>query len=133
MIDALISGSLVGAPQEKTGASGKPYVSCRLRVPVADGETLFVLATAFDAGVKRALAALGPGDPVSLAGPLKLGIWQPPDGGEARINASVIVNALVSPYHVRRKRDAMHEPPARETRQPVAAGAVMVEDDQPGF
>ena len=127
MIDALVSGSLIAAPQEKTGASGRLFVQCRLRVPVADGESVFVLATAFDTDVRRALAALGAGDPVCLAGPLKLGVWQPPDGGEARVNASVVVNALVSPYHVRRKRDAMRETPARAA-QPVPAGGEMGED-----
>ncbi|EEA00136.1 hypothetical protein BH160DRAFT_4548 [Burkholderia sp. H160] len=88
MIDALVSGSLVDAPQEKTGASGKPYVQCRVRVPVADGESMFVLATAFDTDVRRALAALGAGDPVCLAGPLKLGIWSPPDGGARRCSVA---------------------------------------------
>jgi single-stranded DNA-binding protein len=107
MIDALVGGTLAGAPQEKTSASGKSYVQCRVRVPTGEDSALFVLATGFDSDVQRALMALAHGDSVALAGPLKLGVWTSPQG-EARVNASMVVNAVVSPYHVKRKRDAMH-------------------------
>jgi Single-strand binding protein family len=128
MIDALIGGSLVGAPQEKTGASGKTYVRCRVRVPTGDDSALFVLATAFDGDVQRALMALASGDPVALAGPLKLGVWAPPQG-EARVNASMVVSAVLTPYHVKRRRDAMQgrtEPAAKSpaparTAEPLTA------------
>ncbi|CAG4889801.1 hypothetical protein [Paraburkholderia saeva] len=74
MLDALMTGTLVGAPQEKTGASGRPFVQCRVRVPISDGDAVFALVTAFDAEVRRALVALTAGDPVSLAGAIKIGI-----------------------------------------------------------
>ncbi|CAG4924643.1 single-stranded DNA-binding protein [Paraburkholderia saeva] len=86
MIDGLVSGSLVRLPQEKTGASGRSFTQCRLRVPVTDGESLFVLAIAFDDDVRRSLCALTAGDSVSIAGPMRIGTWTPPQGGEPRVN-----------------------------------------------
>ena len=106
MIDALVSGSLVNAPQEKISANGKPYVQCRLRIPMSETEALFALATAFDADVCRALLALGTGDAIAAVGALKVGIWTPPDG-PPRVNASMVVSAITSPYHVTRKRRVM--------------------------
>jgi hypothetical protein len=109
MIDALIGGSITSEPQQKTSAGGKPYVQCKLRVPQGDGDAMFVLLTAFDPDVCRALLAHGVGDSIAATGTVKLGTWTPPNGGDARVNIAMIVSGVLSAYAVRRRRDAMRE------------------------
>lgn len=116
MLDALMTGTLVGAPQEKTGPSGRPFVQCRVRVPSTDVEAIFALVTAFDSDVRRVLSALQAGDPVSLAGTIKLGVWSPTDGA-ARPSISMVASAIISPYSVRKKRQAVHG--IRQTTAPL--------------
>jgi len=106
VIDALIGGSIVGQPQEKTSGSGRTYVQCKLRVPAGE-DAVFVLVTAFDGEVRRALLAHASGDSIAVSGPMKLGIWTPPNGGEARVNVSMVAHALVSAYSVKRRRAAV--------------------------
>ena len=106
MLDGLMGGTLVGAPQEKTGPSGRPFVQCRVRVPTPEGDALFALVTAFDGPVRRALLAMTAGDPVSLAGAIKLGVWMPTEG-EPKPSLTMIASAVNSPYSVKKKRDAM--------------------------
>lgn len=115
MLDALMTGTLVGAPQEKTGAGGRPFVQCRVRVPTAEGDAMFALVTAFDGDVRRALRALQAGDPVSLAGTIKLGVWNQTDGA-VRPSISMVASAVVTPYSIRKKREAV-----QGTRQTLAS------------
>jgi single-stranded DNA-binding protein len=144
VIDGLATGVLAGAPQEKMSASGKAYVQAKLRVPVADGESVFVLATAFDGDVRRALLALQSGDSVALSGTLKLGVWTPPQGGEARINVSMIAHALTTAYHVKRRREAVRGEDTGEAARPAnrvrsgakpeaGAAAALVDDELEPF
>ncbi|WP_429497979.1 single-stranded DNA-binding protein [Paraburkholderia youngii] len=107
MIDALIGGALAGAPVEKVSGGGKTYVQAKLRVPVADGESLFVLVSAFDPEVRRALLAHASGDSIAISGAVRLSTWTPPQGGEARVNVSMVAHAVISAYAAKRKRAAM--------------------------
>lgn len=63
MIDALIGGKLQGKPAQRTGASGKPFVTCKVRTPLADGESPFINAIPFDKAVGTVLLALDDGGP----------------------------------------------------------------------
>lgn len=103
MIDALITGVLAADPVAKTTRTGNPYCTARVRVPTGDTEALFCLMTAFDAVARDGLLALHKGDPVALACSLSIGVWTPDSGG-ARPNVQGTVHAIVSPYHVHRKR-----------------------------
>ncbi|WP_434664756.1 single-stranded DNA-binding protein [Paraburkholderia sp. A3BS-1L] len=99
---------MTAAPQEKTSASGKPYVQAKMRAPTTDGESTFVLLTEFDPDVCRALLAHAAGNSIAVSGPLRLGIWQP-ERGEPRMNVSMIVSAVLSTYAVKRRREAMRD------------------------
>ena len=56
MIDALVTGKLATAPQQRTTKTGKPFATARLRVPTTDpAVTIFCSVAAFDA---EAVAAL---------------------------------------------------------------------------
>jgi single-stranded DNA-binding protein len=105
MIDALIGGRLYGQPVERTGKSGKPFVTAKVRAAAGDGEVIFVNVIAFDRQACAALCALGDGDSVSLVGSLTPKVWTP-DGGDPRPALDLVAHAVLSPYAVKRRRQA---------------------------
>ena len=111
MIDGLVAGKLHGKAKERTGNSGKTFVTCMVRVST-DAEPMFVSAIAFDKATCAALLALDDGDSVTLTGSLSPKVYQPKDGGEARPALDMVAHALLTPYHVRRKRQAVTKEPA---------------------
>lgn len=103
MIDGLIAGKLHGAPVERTGQSGKPFVTCKVRTPAGDGEAVFVNVIAFAETARNCLLALDDGDPVSLSGSLNPKAWNDKNG-EARPSLEMVAGTVLTPYHVARKR-----------------------------
>jgi single-stranded DNA-binding protein len=103
MIDGLIGGKLHGAPVERTGQSGKRFVTAKVRTPTGDGEALFVNVITFSDRVGNALLALDDGDSVSLAGAMTPKAWNDKNG-EARPALDMVAQAVLTPYHVSRKR-----------------------------
>jgi single-stranded DNA-binding protein len=103
MIDGLVSGRLYGTAQVRTGQHGTHFVTCRVRATAGDGETLFVNVIAFDDTAKDALQALDDGDSVSLAGALTPKTWIDKQGN-AKPALDMVVHAVLTAYHVQRKR-----------------------------
>ncbi|KWF95900.1 single-stranded DNA-binding protein [Burkholderia contaminans] len=103
MIDGLVSGKLYGKPAERTGASGRPFVTAKARAAVGDGEALFVNVIAFSDGAKAALLALDDGDSVALAGTLMPKVWTDRNG-DAKPALDMVAHAVLTAYHVKRKR-----------------------------
>ncbi|WP_261546069.1 single-stranded DNA-binding protein [Burkholderia multivorans] len=106
MIDGLVSGKLYGPAAERTGQSGKTFVTAKVRAAAGDGEALFVNVIAFDDKAKDALLALDDGDSVSLAGSLTPKVWTDKHG-DARPALDMVAHAVLTAYHVKRKRAAM--------------------------
>jgi single-stranded DNA-binding protein len=106
MIDGLVSGRLYGTAQVRTGQHGTHFVTCRVRASAGDGESLFVNVIAFDDNVKDALQALDDGDSVSLAGALTPKTWIDKQGN-AKPALDMVVHAVLTAYHVQRKRRAV--------------------------
>lgn len=106
MIDGLVSGKLYGKPAERAGASGRPFVTAKVRAAVSDGEALFVNVIAFSDGAKAALLALDDGDSVALAGTLTPKVWTDRNG-DAKPVLDMVAHAVLTAYHVKRKRAAM--------------------------
>lgn len=106
MIDGLISGKMYNKPTERVGPSGKAFVVAKVRVPVGDGEALFVNVIAFSDGVKVGLLALDDGDSVALAGTLTPKVWTDRNG-DAKPALDMVAHAVLSAYHVKRKRAAV--------------------------
>ena len=104
MIDALIAGKLVKKPVQRTGQSGKPFVTCNVRVATTGEEAVFVSVIAFDSAVIAGLMALDAGDSVSLSGPLTPKVWQ----GKPALD--LVAHGILTAYHVNRKRKAVAEP-----------------------
>lgn len=106
MIDGLVSGKLYGTATERTGQSGRPFVVAKVRAATGEGESLFVNVIAFDDKAKAALLALDDGDSVALAGTLTPKVWTDKQG-DARPALDMVTHAVLTAYHVRRKRKAV--------------------------
>lgn len=110
MIDALIQGRLHGAPQRRTGSSGKSFTTAKVRAAAGNGDSLFVNVIVFSVTAQTALAALGDGDSVALSGELTPKVWQPRDGGEPRPSVDLVAHQVLTVYCVKRRRDAAARP-----------------------
>jgi single-stranded DNA-binding protein len=104
MIDGLIAGKLYGTAQARTGQSGRDFVTAR--ATASDGETLFVNVITFSDTTGAALLARDDGEAVSLAGTLTPKVWTDKHG-EARPALDMNAHAVLTAYHVRRKRKAV--------------------------
>lgn len=113
MIDALIGGKLFGKPAQRTGQSGKTFVTAKVRTPTGNDESLFVNVITFSATVGAALLALDDGDSVSLSGALSVKVWTDRNG-EAKPSVDLVAHAALTAYHVTRKRQAVSKPAASE-------------------
>ena len=106
MIDALIQGKLLKDPEARQTKAGKPYATARMRVPTTNpAETIFVSVVAFDPEAVAALLALGAGDAVSVAGPLKVGVWTD-NNGNTYPTLDVVADRVLSVYAIRKQRRA---------------------------
>jgi single-stranded DNA-binding protein len=110
MIDALIQGRLFGNPQSRTSKNGNPFATAKLRTPMANGESAFVNVIVFSNSAMTALMALQEGDSAAFAGELKVGVYTDKNG-EARPSLDLTAHAVLTEYHVQRKRKAVTEEP----------------------
>jgi single-stranded DNA-binding protein len=106
-LDILAQGKLVKAPEQRTGASGKPYMAALLSVAIEGDESLLASCVAFRPEAVAALLALAKDDAVAVAGRAKLNAWADKATGEAKHGLSVVVEQVLTPYHVRRRRYAV--------------------------
>lgn len=106
MIDALIGGKLHGRPTKRTGQSGKSFVTAMVRTPLADGESMFVSVIVFNESVCNSLLELDEGDSVSLSGTLTPKVWTD-KSGNTKPSADLVAHAVLTTYHVSRKRKAV--------------------------
>jgi len=106
MIDALIAGKLQGTPTQRTGQSGKPFVTAKVRAASGDGEGLFVNVITFSSTTGAALLVLGDGDSVALSGSLTPKVWTDREG-IAKPSLDMVAYQVLTAYHVTRKRRAM--------------------------
>lgn len=106
MIDALLTGRLAAAPEARTASNGNRYATARVIVATGGDERLSVSVIAFNADTVAGLLALAKDETVSLAGELTPKVWTDKDG-HAKPTADMKAHALLTPYHVQRKRQAM--------------------------
>ena len=106
-IDCLIQGRLHRTAQQRTSKTGSPFVTATVRVPTKDGGSLFASVIAFSATACQSLLALADGDAVALSGEATLKLYQPKDGGEPRPSLDLLAHQILTPYHVKRRREAM--------------------------
>lgn len=120
MIDGLIGGKVYGKSVERQGQGGKSYVTTKVLAPAGDGESLFVNVIAFNDEARAALLALDDGDSVALSGTLTPKVWTDKNG-DTRPALDMVAHAVLTPYHINRKRDAVQQ-------QSASTGADGLED-----
>jgi len=108
MIDALICGKLYGEPRSRMTKDGRTYATAKVRTPMASGESVFVNVVAFCDTAVTALLALQDGDSIALSGELKVGTYADKEGN-ARPSVDLIAHAVLTEYHVLRRRKAITE------------------------
>ena len=106
MIDALVAGKLYGTPRQGTGKAGATYTTAKVKVAAGNGETLLCGVIAFDDRAQAALMAMGDGESVALSGSITPKVYQAKDG-EHRPSLDMVAHAVLTAYHVRRKRNAV--------------------------
>jgi single-stranded DNA-binding protein len=106
VIDALIAGRIHGQPAQRTASNGDPFATAKVRVSTRTGETYFVNVIAFVEDAVRALLALSDGDSVALSGEMTPKVYQPKEG-PARPSLDLLAHAVLTEYHVTRKRQSM--------------------------
>ncbi len=126
MIDALVAGKLYGQPQQRTGKTGQPYVTAKIRAADGQGEGQFINVIAFSRTACDALMALGDGDSAALSGALTVGTWTDKTGS-VHPSLNLQAHAVVTPYHVTRKRQAVAKD-KDGPRQPAHAGDLPDDD-----
>lgn len=108
MIDALIGGKIYGQPTPHTDRNGNTYVTAKVRAPAVNGEGVFVSVIAFEELPVTGLLALSDGDSVAISGELTPKVWTPQNGAP-RPALDLVAHAVLTSYHVSRKREAMSE------------------------
>lgn len=123
-IDALITGRLHRPPKQHASAgSGLLYTTATVRTTTRDGTAVFVNVIAFESEPANALLALAESDSVALAGELTPKVWQPKDGGEPRPALDLCVHAVLTEYHVARRRKAMEDARSSDAEDERTRGA----------
>jgi single-stranded DNA-binding protein len=126
-IDASVAGKLWKTPEERRAGTGKTYVTTNVRAADGDGEAMFVSVVAFSDSAKVALLALDEGDSVARAGTLTPKVWTNRDG-EAKPSLDMVAHAVLTAYHVRRKRKTMQPSEAGKTATGYGASGEMGDD-----
>ena len=109
MIDALINGKIAFKPIKRIGKNQNLYVTVSVFTPTAMGDNMRVGVIAFDERVCQSLLALDEGDSICMSGELTPKIWQPKDGSEPKPACDFIAHAILTTYHVNRKRQAVQD------------------------
>ena len=134
MIDALIAGKIYGQPAQRISKAGKPFAVCKVRVATGAEDSIFVNCIAFDAEAVNALLALGDKDSVALSGSLTPKVWTD-NQGNTKPALDMVVHAVLTAYHVTRKRRAVakDDAPASKAPQPSAGPVQPDFDDKLDF
>jgi hypothetical protein len=108
VIDALIAGRMYGTASEREDRNGKPFCTCKVRVSLVNGESLFVNVICFEGPAVTALLALADGDSVAISGECTPKVYAPA-GALPRPVLDLRAHAVITAYHVARKRQAVKD------------------------
>jgi len=103
MLEALISGKLIKAPELKIGQSGKYYCQFLLSVAIGEEKPVIVSGMAFTETAEK-IARLGKGDALSVVGSLKPSQWTDKATGTLKHGLSITANASLSAYDLKKHR-----------------------------
>jgi single-stranded DNA-binding protein len=104
MIGAVVTGTLVADPVERTTSKGSRFVTATLRVAAGE-DAIFVGLAAFDATAADRLAQMRKGGVCSACGVLEQTSWTTKDG-EGRTGWRLTANEVMTAYAATKKRRA---------------------------
>ncbi len=102
MIGAIVTGTLVGDPVERTTREGKPFVTATARVAAGE-DAIFVGLAAFNETAAARLLQMRAGGAVSACGVLEQTHWTAKDGTE-RTGWRLTANEVMTAYGASKKR-----------------------------
>ncbi len=106
MIEALITGTLVGLAEQRQGKNDTSFVLAKVKATPGEGEPLIVNVIAFAAEAGAALLALDEGDTLAVSGALTPKVWTDKQG-KTRPALDLVASQVQTVYHVDRKRSAL--------------------------
>ncbi len=104
MIRALITGCLHKPAEARKAASGADYARAVVVVDLDEGATVYASVSAFGAASER-LLGLKPGDALSAAGRLRVGLWKPAEG-DPRVSMAMLADEIAAVRAAPRPRRA---------------------------
>jgi len=114
MIQGLVKGTLKSKVSENIDRNGAPYFTTKLRVPMTNGDNLSASVHIFDKQIGAMVQKLDVGDAVCFSGDVTVDLWTL-SSGEKKPCLRVTAYSVITPYHMRRKRDATKTlPPQNE-------------------
>lgn len=87
MLNVLLTGTLIDAPDAGYDRNGTASTTARVRVDMKDGERLVAYAIAYDARSRTAFATMGQGEPVAIVGHASLAVGK--ETGRPTMNVRV--------------------------------------------
>ena len=121
MIEALITGKLHQRAEERTGKTGRQFVTAKVRTAAGEDAALFVNVVAFSESACAALLALDVGDSLAMAGTLKPSAWIDREGN-ARPGLDLVAAQVLTLYGLKRRRAAAGEPEGQEHPEKARQG-----------
>lgn len=106
MIEALVTGTLVGLAEQRQGKNDSAFVLAKVKATPGEGESLIVNVIAFAAEACAALLVLDEGDTLALSGTLTPKVWTDKQGN-TRPALDMVASQVLSVYHADRKRAAL--------------------------
>ena len=133
-IETLILGKLHQRAEQRTGKTGRPFVTGKVRAATGEADAVFVNVVCFSESVGAALLALDAGDAVALAGTFKPGAWIDREGN-ARPSLDIVAAQVLTLYALKKKREANAQARDRQhgltPREHPAGDAIGHDDDWP--
>lgn len=131
MIAALVSGTLYGTPTEREARNGNAYITCKIRAPSREGNSLFISVTVFQTAAIEVLRNLSDGDPLSAIG--EIGATAYTDkSGEPRPSLQMVASQILTVHQVKRRRaDASQKPISNAERSRSAGRDPELDDSIP--
>jgi single-stranded DNA-binding protein len=102
MIGAVVTGTLVADPVERTTSKGSRFVTATLRVAAGE-DAIFVGLAAFDATAADRLAQMRKGGTVAACGVLEQTSWTAKDG-EVRTGWRLTASEILTAFGASKKR-----------------------------
>jgi len=102
VIGAVVAGTLVADPVERTTQAGKPFTTATLRVPAGE-DAVFVGVAAFEPAAAARLIQMKKGGTVAACGVLEVNNWTT-QAGEARTGWRLTASEVLTAYAATKKR-----------------------------